>query len=268
MITELTTPEQLSAQVEKSEIVAVARTMMVVNERGVEVARDTIRQIKERRDKIDATFDPHIKAAHKAHKDLLATKKGFTDELDEAEKVIKRKIADHNLEEERKRKEEEEKARQEAERLKLQALTNAQKKVQSALSKVTSLEEQITELQQMREGEVTDTEREVIEREIEILHLKIEGEKEKAETAQQRAYQATEAVIPAVASTPKVSGVATKKVWNVLHIDSSKLISAIAAGKAPANIIKWDETAIKKAAALGIFYDGVQYEEDRQISVR
>jgi hypothetical protein len=47
------------------------------------------------------------------------------------------------------------------------------------------------------------------------------------------------------------------------------LIKAIAGGKGSAGLVKaWDETMLKKLAIMGIFFEGVQYQEERIVSVR
>ncbi|KAF0218821.1 MAG: hypothetical protein FD174_2604 [Geobacteraceae bacterium] len=238
----------------------------------VEIARDGIREIKRRREVIDSHCDPGIKQAHQLHKQLVADKKKLTDELDEAEKIIKRKVADFQLEQERITKEAEEQARKEAEAEKQKILTAAQGKITKAMNAGNKLEEQIAALQLLIENaETTETEREMAKRQMEVLWLKLEGQQDKAAEAQRQAEIAAEAitVIPLAAIPAKTAGVSGKKVYNIVSIDAETLIKAIAEGKAPANLVKsWDEAAIKKFRGMNMAFAGVQYAEDRQVSVR
>ena len=74
------------------------------------------KEIKVFRAKVAETFDPIIKAAHKAHKAAVAKKNEVDKPLDEAQRKIKRMMADYDEEQERKRREEEERLRKIAEK--------------------------------------------------------------------------------------------------------------------------------------------------------
>src|SRR5688572_27692367 len=52
--------------------------------------------IKALRAKVGETFDPHIQTAHRAHKDLVAEKAKAETPLAEAEKIIKRSLAEYD----------------------------------------------------------------------------------------------------------------------------------------------------------------------------
>jgi len=63
---------------------------------------------------IDAAFDPICKRAHEAHKEALNQKRRAAEPLLEAERILKKGIADYQAELERRRREEEDRLREEA----------------------------------------------------------------------------------------------------------------------------------------------------------
>lgn len=89
----VTTAEEVNKQ-EIAPAIQVAQEIQVTDAASMEQAVDLIRGIKEGKAKIEDTFSPHVQAAHKAHKDLLATVKQFTGPVDLAEGLLRRKIGD------------------------------------------------------------------------------------------------------------------------------------------------------------------------------
>lgn len=267
---QITNPESLSAQVEKSELVNQAKAIVVQVASHVEAAKDIIRQIKERRAKIDATFDSHIKAAHAAHKSLVATKKGFTDELDESERIIKGKIGNYELEQRRQKEEADLKAREEAEAERKKILMAAQKKMDRIINSSGKIEDQIAALEaELEGGDNTATQAEFLSRQLEILRLKLEGQQEKALQAQQAAERAAEAV-PVIA--PATAYEKTKGVRVVLIpevTDKMALIREVAAGRAPESVLDVNLGTLKRLCNMGVkFAAGVACREDTSVSVR
>jgi hypothetical protein len=262
--------EELKAEI--SPVKAHAQALVISEAQHVEGARDIIREIKERRNKVDATFDQHIKAAHAAHKALVATKKTFTDELDDAERIIKRKVSDYQLECERIAKEAQDKARREAEAAQQKAIEAARKKIEATLGKAGTTQEKITALEySLQHDNLDDTTRGMVERQIEVLRLQLQGLEDKAAEAQRKAEAAAEApaYIPPAAVVEKTAGVSAKKTYIVAVTEPMVLIKAIAEGKGSPGLVKaWDETMIKKLAIMGVFLPGITYQEDRSISVR
>ena len=269
---ELTTPATEQLQSEVSPVKIQATTLVVQVADDVVIARDFIKTLKNHRAKIDATFDQHIRAAHKAHKDLVATKKTFTDSLDEAERIIKVKIATYQIEQERIAKEAAEKARLEFETEQKRLVENAQKRITATLNKADTVQEKIASLEYSLEHDrLDDTTRGMVERQIEVFRIQLQGLDDKAAEAQRKAEAAAEApaFIPPAAVMEKTSGVSVKKTYAVTVTDPMALIKAIASGTGSPGLIKsWDETMIKKLALMGIFLLGVSYQEDRAISVR
>jgi len=249
-----------------------AMILKVASPADVEHARDGIREIKRRRDVINDHCDSGIKQAHALHKQLVADKKRLTDELDEAERIIKRKVGDYQIECERLAREEQEKARKAAEVEQQRKVEAARKKIEKALEKAGTIQEKIDAVTAVIEDETTtDTELALAERQLEVLNLQLQGLNDKAQEAQEKAVEIAEApaYIPPAAVVEKTKGVGVKKVYDILSIDSAKLIKEIAEGKGNANLVKeWDITTLKKLALLGIFMTGVSYGENRSISVR
>jgi len=262
----ITNPESLSAQVEKSELVSQAKAIVVQVAEHVETAKDIIRQIKERRAKIDG----HIKAAHHAHKNLVATKKGFTDELDESERIIKGKIGSYELEQRRLKDEADRKAREEAEAERAKILMAAQKKLDRIINASGKIEDQIAELEkELSEGENTATQAEFLSRQLEILRLKLDGQQEKALQAQQAAERAAESapVIAASTSYEKTKGVRVVLVPEVT--DKMALIQEVAAGRAPESVLDVNMGTLKKLVNMGVKVQaGVVCRKDTSVSVR
>lgn len=265
----IVSPETLSAQVEKSEIVEISSKMLVTTIQHVEIAKDSIRQIKERRNKIDATFDTHIKSAHAAHKALVATKKGFTDELDEAERILKGKIGAFELEQRRLKDEADRKAREEAEAERKKILDAAQKKMDRIIAASGKIEDQITALEaELQNGENTEAQTEFLSRQLEILRLKLDGQQEKALQAQQQAERAAESV-PVVAATSyeKTKGVRVVLIPEVTN--KMQLIQEVAAGRAPEGVLDVNMGMLKKLVNMGVkIQAGVVCREDTSVSVR
>jgi hypothetical protein len=272
MTTALSTTETDSLRGEVSPIKANSQALTISVAGDVETARDFIRVIKERRGKVDATFDVHIKAAHAAHKALVATKKTFTDDLDDAERIIKGKVGAYQLECERLARIEQEKARKEAEAAQAKIIESARKRIEATLAKAGGTQEKIVALNYSLEHDnLDDTTRGMVERQLEVLRLQLQGFEDKAAAAQQRAEEIAEApaYIPPAAVVEKTAGVATKKTYIVTVQNPMALINAISSGSGSAGLVKeWDITMLKKLAIMGIFLVGVNYQEDRTVVVR
>lgn len=73
-----------------------------------------LKSLKGLRARIEDTFRPVIDAAHNAHKKAIAAMKKHSDPVDQAESIVKHKVAGYLAAEEKKRQEQEAKARAEA----------------------------------------------------------------------------------------------------------------------------------------------------------
>ncbi|MDA8112094.1 MAG: hypothetical protein M0T83_06550 [Nitrospiraceae bacterium] len=168
----------------------------------------TLRAIKK---EIDNTFDPIVKKAHEAHKEAVSQKKKVMEPVEQAQKVIDRKIGDFHAEEERKRKVEEDRLRKEAEE-------QARK------------EEEDRRLQ-------------------EASRLEQEGNSEMAEALLEAPIAPPVVVLPKVETqAPKVEGLSVSKVYKGEVLSLPQLVQAVAQGRAPIGLIEVNQTALNGMA--------------------
>lgn len=121
MTMELTVVDTRDIDVKAEACVSEARAIVVRSEPTYLKAVDFLKGLKRIQGMIDDTFDAPIKAAHDAHKSIVAAKKKHSEPVAEAERLIKAKVGTWAQEQERVRREAEEKARKEQERLEAEA---------------------------------------------------------------------------------------------------------------------------------------------------
>jgi hypothetical protein len=111
-------PDTKKIEKESSSIVTQAKAITVKDEESYRKGSDVIDAGNAILKQVNDTFDPLVSNAHKLHKDLLATKKQFTDPIESALRAIKRQMSDWQMQLERDRKAKEaelaEQARKEA----------------------------------------------------------------------------------------------------------------------------------------------------------
>lgn len=93
-----------------------AREVSIATEADYEAAAELLTAIKALRGKIAESYDPIIKAAHRAHKEAVSAKKKVEEPLAEAEREIKGRMAAWYEEQERQRREEQRRLEEEARR--------------------------------------------------------------------------------------------------------------------------------------------------------
>ena len=93
----VTTAQEVNEQ-EITPALQIAQDLHVIDVESMVQAVEIIQGIKAGKAKIEDTFSGHVKAAHKAHKDLLATVKEFTGPVDAAEKLLREKIFTYAVE--------------------------------------------------------------------------------------------------------------------------------------------------------------------------
>ena len=98
--------EQLGKEVSLME--SQASAVVVATEADYSVAGDLIKTIKAMQKQVDDYWDPLRVAAKRTYDDVLAKKKAMIEPLKAAEKILKGKMGDFVLEQERKRQEQEE----------------------------------------------------------------------------------------------------------------------------------------------------------------
>lgn len=100
-------PQTTALEERTTGIVDRAEELIVATNADLVDAGDWLIQVKRIRAEIGEAFDEPIKAAHGAHKVMLAAKKKYDDPMARAEVLIKRKVGAYQQEQERKRREEE-----------------------------------------------------------------------------------------------------------------------------------------------------------------
>jgi hypothetical protein len=113
-------------------LVDQAAAIVVRDQDTLTSANDFSIAVKRLRREIEATFDPIIEAAHRAHKVALGKKKKHLDPVDAAERMVKGKIGTYLTEQDRIRREAERKA-WEAEQEKIRAQQEARRREQEVL---------------------------------------------------------------------------------------------------------------------------------------
>ncbi len=122
----------VNAPLEALDVPKQAMALVVSDQETLDAAKEMLLAIDGLKARVDQTFDPHIAAAFKQHKSLLAEKKRFSDPLDQAKQIVGRKAADYVAEKER--------IRQEAERKRLEADEKARKEAEKAVDKAGELQ--------------------------------------------------------------------------------------------------------------------------------
>ena len=110
----LDTPEEKGLSNEVSQFERKVLAMKVENDLGYAAAGELLKQIKGMQKKVKEYWEPLRVSAKKAYDDVLAKKKEMMDPIESAEKILKRKMGDYTLEQERRAREEEARRRREA----------------------------------------------------------------------------------------------------------------------------------------------------------
>ena len=101
-------------QTQSTEILDQSKLLRIFDSKSFDHASLFLKDIKSIQDEINDAFDPIIKAQHQAHKKSLETKRRYSLPLGKAEDIVKVKIREYHLEQERIRHEEEARLRREA----------------------------------------------------------------------------------------------------------------------------------------------------------
>ncbi len=99
---------------EARETLAIAKTLVITTDNDYNRAGELLRGIKTISRQIEEHYDPHIKRAYEQHKALVSDKKANLKPLEEAEAILKPKMADYHEEQERIRQEEQRRLAEEA----------------------------------------------------------------------------------------------------------------------------------------------------------
>ncbi|MBU1067584.1 hypothetical protein KKE60_07330 [Patescibacteria group bacterium] len=205
----------------KNEVIPIPdqAKMIIVKDQGtLAKANDFFLTIKALRKKISDTFDPIISKAHAAHKEALNQKSMVELPLVVAEKYLNGQITAYHQEIEKKRREEQEILRQEA----IKAEMERRKKEEE-------------------------------ERLVQATELEAAGAKEEAEALISEAIEEKEKPIEAYVPPPttqkvELEGVTVKTYYSAKVSNLSKLIKAVAEGRAPVNCLEANMTVLNGLA--------------------
>jgi hypothetical protein len=85
---------------QSSLLLVAAQGITIQTDEHYMLADDFLGSVKTLRKKIDEGYDEIIASLHRSHKLAVATKKRYSDPVDEAEKIVKRKMADYQVQRE------------------------------------------------------------------------------------------------------------------------------------------------------------------------
>lgn len=203
-----------------------AKALVVNDDASYQVGAALLGDIKGLRRKVDQTLDPIIEAAHRTHKQALASKKEVEAPLVLAENTIKSAMAAHveRVEAERRRVEREaQEAARKAEQERLAAEAAARKAAEVAA----------------RENARPATQAKV--------DIAAEEARVRAEQAQAEAQRRLDAAV-AAAPKPAASGAAAATTWSAQVVDMGALIEFIAVNPQYRNLVLPNETALNALA--------------------
>lgn len=245
-------PDDARVAKRSAEIRAAADRCLITTDALFHTAGSFLLTIKRVRSEIADTFDEPIAAAYAAHKAIVAAKKRHSDPVDEAERIVKGKMADW-----RTKQEEEARERQRAAEAEARRVQEEQRKAAEAEAK--------------RQAE--------IERKAEVARLKAEGAT-KAEVKE--AAKAPLVIAPVVLPPPppvvvpyvpptQAAGISFREKWTATVIDLAALVRAVAEGKAPLALLAPDTAMLARHATA--YHDkspipGVTFSCEKVVAAR
>lgn len=214
-----------------SAVVEMAKGIEITDNETYQEAVDFVRErIKPLRKEIDATFDPLISDANKAHKNLIAEKKRHEQPLVDAEGMAKTAISSYKREQERKREEAERKRREEERRRQQEEEEN--RRVEQARK-----DEEAKKLREAEEAEAAGNEEEA-EKILDQVPLA-------PETPPIPPPTSPSTYVPPV---PKADGVSVRKRWSAKVVDIKALCAAVAKAEAPTSFVEGNMTILNAVA--------------------
>lgn len=223
-------PEEIAAKV--SPLPAKARTFIIRDNASYEAAAEFLKGIKSLRAEVDAAFDPIISKAHETHKAALDQKRKSEEPLIEAERIMKKSVAGYLDVKEQERLVEEARIRQEY-----------QDKIRAQAE-----EENLKLAEELAAAGDMDGAAEAVDAEVVIPEIPVYVE----------------------SSVVKVAGISARKQYVVAAVEVRKLVQAVAAGLAPLECLKANDSflgaqarAFKKAGEL---FPGVLVRVDGNIA--
>lgn len=227
--TALAAPDTAKVAARSAEIRAAADRCKIDTDALFHTAGSFLLTIKNVRREIDATFDGPIAAAFAAHKSIVAAKKKHTEPVDEAERIVKGKMADY-----REKQEAEARERQRAAEAEARRVQEEQRKAAEAEAK--------------RQAEEA--------RKAEVARLKAEGDKAAAKAAAKAPLVVAPVVLPPPApvvvpyvAPVQAAGISFREKWSATVTDFEAMVRAVADGKAPLALLLPNDSMLNRHAA-------------------
>jgi len=229
---DLTIEQEKNLQAEVNPMIQGANELVVRTPDQSLAAQELLKAIKGRVKKVEVFFAEMKETAHKHWKSICAKESMFLDPLDEAERIIKRKVVTFQQEIERKQREE-----------------------------AAKIEAKRQEEERVRKEE--------LQRQAEAAAAKGKAEKAEALRAKAEEYVAPPVFVPPVQA--QASGTAFKKVWAAEVTDLPTLLKSIAEGRVPLGLVAINESALQ-AYARGVkgtmVVPGLKFFEKTIMAVR
>lgn len=224
-------PTESVSKIEKrgADIRAAAGRCEIIDDDAFGKAGSFLSIIKNVRREIDDTFDGPIASAFAAHKAIVAAKRKHSEPVDDAERIVKSKMAAYRQKQEDEARERQRAAEAEARRIQEEA-------------------RRVAEAEARKKAEEA--------RAAEVARLKAEGDKRAAAAAAKAAIYVPPVVMPlpapvsvAYVAPAVAAGVSFREKWTASVSDLPALIRAVADGKAPLALLIPDASMLNKHAA-------------------
>ena len=206
--------EETALVEEIREITSAERGISVESDLDYDLAGDFLNEIKEKEKAAHAFFDPMVKAAHRAHKEVKARENEVIEPLLKAKKIIGATMGQYQTKKEAERRAEEEKLR-----VQLQREADERALVEAArLAKIAEVEEAVRMKEAARLAEEGKA--------AEAARMEETARLEKAAWLKEseRALDETLIVVPTVErAAPKVEGTKVRTFWKYEIEDEAKI---------------------------------------------
>lgn len=254
-----------------ADVVRRAREIVIVDDDTMKEAKEIIAESKGISKEAIDFIKPYKERVNDIKQQILDTEKRFVVPCsDNVEKPLKNAIGAYLDKKEEERREEERRRREEAEKERQKRLDKIGKGLDTLLDKVADLNERRALLEERLEDQsITVEEADEIRARIEAIDTKQRSLNTSVVERQVQMEETAAATTATVESKPKVEGMSTGKHKEPTGVTQPMvLVKAIAEGRIPIGVIKWDMTQIKRLLNAGVDVPGVTYEIKRDIRVK
>lgn len=242
-------------------VLEAAGRMVVETEEHKTGAIALLQRIAQARQRVDAIFDPAIRSAHRAHKDMIEAKRTVDGPLYEADQKLRRMVANYEVvDQQRRERELQRKATEERRRLEQEKIRQAE-----ALRKQRE-EEEAEALRQAEELAAQG-------RQEEADKVLSDGAEKAVELhKQEQAVEAAPVVVtaPTQVEPKKTAGAAIKTTWKAEVFDIVLLCKHIVDNPGARNLVEPNMTALNGMARSlkeGFSMPGVRAVSDKQVAL-